>query len=105
MKRIQVLLNDTTAVFEVYDDELVFDGSQFIKPENASYIQVLAYGYADVPDGLSRFKLLKVLNVETVVGTEPSQDVVVEVDPSNGECVCGLTCHGTNLKYVQVTGA
>lgn len=32
----------------------------------------------------------------------PDGSVIEATDPSNGACLCGITCAGTNLAYVQV---
>jgi hypothetical protein len=32
----------------------------------------------------------------------PNQDLIVAEDPSGGVCICGITCRGTDIAYVQV---
>jgi hypothetical protein len=32
----------------------------------------------------------------------PDTDVIMVTDPTGGQCLCGLTCSGTQLSYVQV---
>lgn len=38
------------------------------------------------------------------VGTDqfPNEDLITQPDPSGGISVCGVTCQGTNLSFVQV---
>lgn len=38
------------------------------------------------------------------VGTDqfPNEELITNTDPSGGTCVCGVTCQGTNLSFVQV---
>lgn len=33
----------------------------------------------------------------------PNEAVVAAVDPAGGTCVCGVTCMGTDISYVQVS--
>jgi hypothetical protein len=39
------------------------------------------------------------------VGTDdfPNQNVIAAVDPTDGSCVCGITCMGTELAYAKVS--
>jgi hypothetical protein len=32
----------------------------------------------------------------------PDTDVIEATDPSNGSCICGITCSGTDLSFVKV---
>lgn len=32
----------------------------------------------------------------------PNEELITQTDPSGGTCVCGVTCQGTNLSFVQV---
>jgi len=98
-------------------DVLVFDGNQFVRPQDADYVMLVTVQNVtgDIPGDLypesndvnqisatwnNRF-LCKVIGVTSaaVVGT----DVETIVDPNNGQCVCGISCAGTDLQYIQVT--
>lgn len=33
----------------------------------------------------------------------PNENVITAVDPTDGSCVCGITCMGTELSYAKVS--
>lgn len=99
------------AVFGVADGTLVFDGSEFVKPQSLTYAEL--YGvpvnaqsmpYKELPAQVlsAAVKIrARVLNVDpTEAPTDPT--LVTVADPLGGECICGLTCNGTELRFVVV---
>lgn len=99
-------------VVAIEDDALVFDGYKYVRPEHASYATVYEGPilsptrefYISPMNVYTSFeRRLRVLNVEPAgVGPFDPLDVVTAVDPSDGECICLLTCRGTQLSYVVV---
>lgn len=100
-----------TAILGTGDGMLVFDGSEFVSPQSLKYVElygvpVSAYStpYKEVPaQVLSTATRIRAL----VLGTDPTAapldpSIVSAMDPSGGQCICGLTCNGTELRFVAV---
>jgi hypothetical protein len=109
--------NGVQQVIDVDTADLVLSGQDFVSPQTAPSVTLVGassdstftpFAYAPVPPGAlnlinSQAQQVRVCWREPV-GTDdfPNQDLVTVVDPSGGVCVCGITCQGTNLSYVQV---
>jgi len=109
---ITVQLPNGTASLAVADNTLVFDGFDFKTPSELKYAELYSLPvaaqsvpYKDVPEQVLltavRIRAL-VTNVDAT--SEPTTDPSLEAvpDPSNGQCVCGLTCNGTELRFAVV---
>ena len=93
---------------------LVFDGSSWVTPGTAKWIALRYYGTATSepreypvqypstqPDLTWRnYWVCRVLSVDPN-GIMPT-DVLEVVDPNNGECLCGVTCEGTEYKDIKI---
>lgn len=100
------------AILDVADGFLVFDGQYFVEPYYSSYVELytlpvyaLSLEYRDqLPVALQASVRIRALVINKdptqVPDTDPS--LVVELDPASGQCVCGLTCNGTDLRFVTV---
>lgn len=99
-------------------NSLVFDGNKFVPPDQAKYVAIVetATVSGDSPPlwpesqslvqvGLTWKNVWLCRVIATNQQTLTSLDVVAINDPNNGACVCGVTCVGTELQYVQVTTA
>lgn len=98
---------------EVADDVLVYNGSEFVNIKDAKYVvlyhvPVSAYTqpFRDLATSLIvanyYVRALVTSKVESPVTT--TDPLLVSVaDPSGGECICFVTCNGTNLSYVKIT--
>jgi hypothetical protein len=104
--------DQSTVTLDVADNYLVFNGNEFVNPSYLSYIELytmpiaaLSAEHRDIVVGLQADVKIKALVISkssvSVPVTDPS--VVAEPDPANGECICGLTCNGTSLRFVTVT--
>lgn len=96
---------------DVADGLLVFDGRSFVEPSKLSYIELytlpveaLSAEHRDLVEPLLTRALMRALvvgkNPQSVPDTDPS--VIVAPDPPDGNCVCALTCSGTDLRFVTV---
>jgi len=109
--------NGVQQVIDVDAGDLVLSNQAFVSPQTAPSVTLVGASYDSTftpfsitpvpPGGLS---LLNSQQQEVrvcwrePVGTDdyPNQDLIVEPDPTGGVCVCGISCSGTNLSYVQV---
>lgn len=97
----------------IADNTLVFDGLEFKEPQDLKYVEL--YGVpveaSTVPyKELPQQTLMTAVRIKAIVlGTDPTEasltdpQVVSVSDPSMGQCICGLTCAGTDLRFVTVT--
>lgn len=104
--------NMRTATMDVADGVLVFNGDEFVRAAHLQYaelyiapVEALSLNYK----GLPALQLLtSVRYLARVIGSNPTQvietdpQLVAVPDPSNGMCVCGITCQGTELQFVTV---
>lgn len=95
---------------ELTDSVLVFDGTSYVRPENASYVEVLlGFMEAYTPEfdvistdiQVQHKLLLKVLGVD-LPGEVPTVININEVTNPSPDCQCGITCLGLQLSYVTV---
>lgn len=97
-------------VLNVADTDLVYNGSQFVKPEDAlsvflvrAPVQALSLPYKGVTEMLVTAWSIKALVQSRTPSSVPVTDPdVVHVPDLSPECICGITCRGVNLQYVQV---
>lgn len=106
---------DQHIVVSLPDNALVFDGSSFVSPSDAKYIQLatvtpITYSSQHYPVEEKYNNLLvtqqnifvcKVLG--TVEATSKTAAVTV-TDPTNGVCICGITCTGTQISAIITQG-
>jgi hypothetical protein len=101
----------------IEDDALLFDGFQFVPPAQAKFVWLIAstdttfWNAAQLPinEWQSRVSLIQqsgyiceVIDSTGIVIPDPPEVIAIP-DPNNGECVCGVTCLGTDLQYVIVS--
>lgn len=116
-KRITLIdVNGEVFYVDIPDGELVLtpDG-EFVSPDEARFILTITkfvtegefYPLIENTELVnmligSRFSY-KVLGVsETPVVENPDPSIVTVLDPTGGECICGITCLGPKLSYVKV---
>lgn len=115
--RLYLVPTQPTAAQQVIDvdsTDLVLSQGQFVPVQNAPSITLVG---TPVTSSFETFTSEDVtLSLETAqqqevrvcwrepVGTDqfPNEDLIIAADPSDGVCVCGITCQGTDLAYVQV---
>lgn len=110
---ITALLPDGQQVqLGIAQNTLVFDGTAFKSPSDISWIQLYTIPVAAVSmpykDVLSQALVAQVtiraIITEITDTVSPTTDprVVSEADPAEGECVCGVTCNGTDIRFANV---
>jgi hypothetical protein len=96
----------------IADNTLVYDGYEFKEPSDLVYAMLyavdtpaLSVPYKEVPaEQLSVAQRIRA----KVVGKDPQQSptsdgsLVVAADPTDGVCLCGLTCTGTEIRFAKV---
>lgn len=108
-----ILPNGPVSDVPVADDALIFTGSEFRTPKVGNYMMLLSVPvhaqtipFSEVSTAflIADYKYLALITaVNPVPETTTDPQVVSAVDPSNGVCICGITCIGTELQYVKVT--
>ncbi len=110
---ITVLLpSGDKALMDVADNVLVYDGSEFTVPTVNKYVMLytlavsaLSAPYKDTVLALQTAvqirAMVTAIDQSSVPDTDPS--LVSTPDPSEGLCICGITCAGTDLTFVAVT--
>lgn len=97
---------------DVADATLVYNGFTFVAPAEATYVALymlpvdaLSADHRGVRDILITERSIRARVTQKNQTSVPSTDplVIAAPDPSGGECVCGITCHGTVLRFVTVT--
>jgi len=97
-------------------DSLVFDGFQFVRPQDAKQVAIVETTtvgpenlFAPWPETVTLPQAALTWTntwLCTVVAVDQTpiadRDVVTIMDQNNGACVCGVSCKGTELQYVQV---
>lgn len=112
---ITVLLpSGKQAQLQIADTDLIYDGQQFVAPQLAHYVElytvpVTALSLPFNAQGLTNVLTTTVRWVVLVLGSEPLANAVT--DPSaviapnpnpSGDCVCFVTCAGTELRFIRV---
>lgn len=107
-----ILPDKTEVALDIADGTLVYDGQAFVEPANATYVglysvpvDAVSAEHRNVSGGaITTYQSYRCLvlswDSETDLTTDPR--VIVQIDPTGGECVCGITCTGTEIRYAQV---
>ena len=110
---ITALLPDGRSVqLGVAENTLVFDGLSFANPSDVSWIELytipvsaMSMPYKDVLSQALTAEVrirASVLEIDNTVVPVTDPSVVASLDPSNGECICGITCNGTDIRFANV---
>ena len=115
--RLYLVPTQPTATQQVIDVDstlLVLSQGQFLPVQSAPTLTLVGTPTSSSFDPFTSAQLALTISTEQTqeikvcwrepVGTDqfPNEDVITEVDPSGGTCVCGITCNGTDLAYVMV---
>lgn len=97
----------------VADNTLVYDGTKFVQPYEAKYVMLytvpvsaLSLPFNEVnPMSLQSSASAQCIVVAFNPVSTPNTDPSIEAfpDPSMGQCIVAITCHGTKITYVQVS--
>jgi len=113
---IKAWFNGRQVLLGLQQNALVFNGFEFVRPQDAKFVAIIetvTVGPENVPPPWpetqtidqaaltwTNYWLCEVIAInQTTIG---DQDVVAVNDPNNGACVCGISCQGRDLQYVQV---
>jgi hypothetical protein len=108
------IANQPQQVIDVDSSELILTGSGYVLPAVATDVVLLQSPVAGTftpfeTDGTPMDITSAVQRTVRVCWREPvdsqlypNEEVEVAVDPSGGECVCLVTCNGTQITYAQV---
>jgi hypothetical protein len=106
------LPSGATAQLAVAPNTLVFDGEGFNQPWAIDYAELYSFPvsapsmpYKEFPSQvLSTAVRIKarVLNVDNTDESTTDPSLVTQPDPSEGQCICGLTCSGTEIRFAVV---
>jgi hypothetical protein len=109
--------NGAQQVIDVDATDLVLSRGDFVPPQTAQSVTLIGasftsdftpFAYSPVPPGgLSLTNTQQEeyrVSWREPVGTDsfPNQELIAAIDPSGGQCVCGITCRGNEVAYVQV---
>jgi hypothetical protein len=110
-----VPINGVQQVIDVNNDDLVLSNGEFRPPQVAPSVTLIGatysaqftpFGYAPMPTQTITQTYQEEIRVcwREPVGEDdyPNENVIVAYDPTNGQCVCGVTCSGPDLSYVVV---
>lgn len=108
-----VLMPDQRQVqINVADDVLIFDGTDFVDPARIKYVSLYSIPVESmsVPfDGLASQRLMTAAHVIALVvnrfaytGLPNSPKLETVAVPNEGQCICLVTCKGTDLSFVNV---
>lgn len=109
--------NGVQEVIDVDSTDLVLSEGDFVPVQVAQSVTLVGatftskftpFAYTPIPPGgldLTNTQQEEVrVCYREPVGTDdfPNQELITATDPSGGQCVCGITCQGTNIAYAQV---
>jgi hypothetical protein len=103
--------DQSTVGVDVPDGQLIYDGRSFMWPLDAQWVALYTVpteaesaDYKDVVLALATNQYIraKVMHPPPTSTLDPTISPKVQPDPANGECVCGITCAGTNIRFAKV---
>lgn len=106
--------NGTQQVIDVDVDHLILSNGVFVSPQIATTVTISRAPYSASFTTFGATPITGSLTISSQdevricwrepVGTDdyPNENVIISTDPSGGQCVCGITCSGTDLSYVIV---
>lgn len=109
-----VPINGVQQVIDVDSSVLIRSNNQFVSPQVAASVdlimapvQTMLTPFADAATALmltlTGYQNVRVCWREPVNSDDnPSNQIVTAPDPTGGQCVCGITCAGTQISYVPV---
>jgi hypothetical protein len=101
-------------VIDVDVDILILSNGRFVSPQTAQTVTISRAPYSASFTTFGSTPITGSLTLSSEdevricwrepVGTDdyPNENVITAADPSDGQCVCGVTCSGTDLSYVVV---
>jgi hypothetical protein len=101
-------------ILDVPSDALVLSDGQFVPVQIAPSITLLGVPVEYNFTPFDQSQLSQVLTQSQVqelrvcwrepedMQQYPDTDLITAVDPTGGQCICGVSCLGTQLSYVQV---
>jgi len=107
------LPNGTQSTLRIADNTLVYDGSRFVEPIDAKYVSLydvpvgvpIGFGISQQVAQTASYISAAVVAFNPVSVIATDANVQAEPDPSNGLCICFITCKGTWISFVQVTNS
>jgi hypothetical protein len=113
---VRLYLSPSNGIQQVIDvdvDHLILSNGVFVSPQTAKSVTLSGASYsaeftpfAPVPTQQLSLAYQDEIRIcwREPVGTDefPNENVIVADDPSDGQCICGITCQGPNLSYVRV---
>lgn len=101
-------------IIDVDPDVLILSNGEFISPALATSITLISvsvevgfipFNSDQIPielqnNSTKEIRICKRINVNS--DDYPNPDVIEVNDPTGGVCICGITCLGTQITYVQV---
>lgn len=98
---------------DVQTGELVYDGRDFQDPSKTQFVSLHeAYSEGDTipfPESVhcivTSYLRLNVIDRVAVANSSSDPRLILAEDPTNGECICGITCDGIRLAYVEIRPA
>lgn len=104
MAVLTLIVPQGQAMVNVEDGVLVFDKTgNWVPVDIATYVTLVeTYSHnADKQLLIGATLIAKVIDI-TPAFTVTDPNVLVQEDPSGGQCVCLITCQGTNISYIKV---
>lgn len=115
---VRLYLSPSNGIQQVIDvdvDHLILSNGAFVNPQVAKSVTLsgapFSATFTPFGSAQSTYQNLTMSYQDEIricwrepVGTDlyPNENVITATDPSNGQCVCGVTCSGTDLSYVVV---
>lgn len=111
---ITVLMPDGRVVdLQVADTDLIYNGQGFVAPKDAEYVELYSVPTQALTVPFNAQHLItqlstqthivaRVLGYDLIASAVTSPEIVAAVGPSDGQCVCFVTCSGTELRFIKV---